>query len=144
MSTATRNLKKNLDDTRDAASRTAEAAGDVAGETVASVRDAAAERVAAARDALSETGDRLADTLRRAAEKAAEKADVAAIRDSVVAAVGSGVAATTGALRDRSMSDLATDLRDTARRHPGLFIAGAAVAGFALARFLSSSRERRS
>lgn len=141
MSNATRNLKKNIDDTSDAARRTVDMATDTVSETVASVREGAAERVASARDALAETGDRLAETLRRATDKAP---DVAALRDSVVAAVGTGVSATADALRDRSVSDLATDLRETARRHPGLFIAGAAVAGFALARFLSSSRERRS
>lgn len=145
MSNATRDLKKNLDDTREAALRSADSALEVASETAAtvrdtaaSVRDTAAERVAGVRDALSETGDRLAETLR----KAAENADVNVLKDSIAAAVGTGVAATAAALNDRSIGDLVRDVQDAARRHPGLFIAGAAIAGFALARILSAPAER--
>lgn len=139
MSTATRNLKKNLDDTREAALRSADSALEVASETAATVRDTAAEQVAGVRDALSETGDRLAETLR----KAAEHADVNVIKDGIAAAVGTGIAATAAALNERSIADLAREVQDAARRHPGLFIAGAAIAGFALARILSAPAERR-
>lgn len=139
MSTATRNLKKNLDDTRESAKRSAGSAAESISEAATSVRDAAAERVSDARDTLSETSDRLADTLRRAADRA----NVHAIKDGVVAAVSSGFAATAGALRERSVADIARDVQESARRNPGLFIAGAAVLGFAFARLLSASSERR-
>ncbi len=139
MSIATENLKKNIEDTGEAARRTAGSAAEVASEAVGSVRTAVADRVDSARDALSETGDRLAETLRRAAEHA----DVNALKDGVAAAVSTGVAATATALRERSVTELVDDIHAAARRHPGLFMAGAALAGFALARLLTSSRERR-
>ena len=46
------------------------------------------------------------------------------------------------ALRQRSVTELGDDLRVMARRHPGAFMAGAAVAGFCLARFLRASARR--
>ena len=48
----------------------------------------------------------------------------------------------TGTLRERNMSKIATDLRDMARRNSAAFAAGAAVAGFALARFLQATARR--
>ncbi|MDX5359611.1 MAG: hypothetical protein LPK12_17955 [Rhodobacterales bacterium] len=128
MSTPTKTLKKNLDDTREAALRTAGSAADVA-----------SDALSGARDALSESGERLSDTLRRAAERA----DPRAIQQGVSAAVSSGVAATADMLRDRSLSDIAADVRGSAQRHPGLFMLGAAVAGFALARLLAPAPGRR-
>ncbi len=60
------------------------------------------------------------------------------------ASVARGVTSASEMLRQRSVTDLTADLRDLARRHPGAFMAAAAVAGFAAARFLRSSASRRS
>ena len=128
MSTPTKTLKKNLNDTREAALRTAGSAADVA-----------SDALSGARDALSESGERLSDTLRRAAERA----DPRAIQQGVSAARRYGVAATADMLRDRSLSDIAADVRGSAQRHPGLFMLGAAVAGVALARLLAPAPGRR-
>jgi ElaB/YqjD/DUF883 family membrane-anchored ribosome-binding protein len=46
-------------------------------------------------------------------------------------------------LHRQDLQDLVRHTEDFARRQPGLFIGGAVVAGFALARFLKSSAERR-
>ena len=104
-------------------------------ETAASLRDGAALRLDDARDALSESGDKLAETLRRAAEEPAP----GSIPARVLSAVAGGVSSAANALHDRSISDIAADVRALARRNPGAFAAGAAVAGFALARFLRAS-----
>jgi hypothetical protein len=48
-----------------------------------------------------------------------------------------------GTLQRQDLGDLARDVEDFARRQPGLFIGGSIAAGFALARFLKSSSERR-
>ena len=104
-------------------------------ETAASLRDGAASRLDDARDALSESGDKLAETLRRAAEEPAP----GSIPARVLSAVAGGVSSAANALHDRSISDIAADVRALARRNPGAFAAGAAVAGFALARFLRAS-----
>ncbi len=46
-----------------------------------------------------------------------------------------------GYFRDQSLQDLIEDSADMARRHPGLFLGGAVVLGFALARFIKASGE---
>jgi ElaB/YqjD/DUF883 family membrane-anchored ribosome-binding protein len=99
------------------------------------VRDAAVEQIDKARDALGESGDRLAETLRRAAEQPAE----GSVQARVLSAVAGGVSSAAETLRDRSVSEIAADVRGLARRNPAVFAAGAAVAGFMLARFLRAS-----
>ena len=48
----------------------------------------------------------------------------------------------TDRLRNNSMSDLVATTKAFARRNPGAFAAGAAVAGFALARFMQASARK--
>lgn len=109
-----------------------------ASDAATAVRDTAVEQMDNARDALGESGDRLAETLRRAAAEPA----AGSLQSRVLSAVAGGVSTAADTLRDRSVSDIAADLRDLARRNPGVFAAGAAVAGFALARFLRASQRR--
>lgn len=97
-----------------------------------SVRDASVEQIDNARDALGESGDRLAETLRRAAEQPAE----GSMQARVLSAVAGGVSSAADTLRDRSVTEIVADVRDLARRNPAVFAAGAAVAGFMIARFL--------
>jgi hypothetical protein len=150
MNTNSKTLKENIQDGADAAMRTASHAAETAKDTVlnlasdvktqavdtaAAVRDSAVERLGDARDALSESGDRLAETLRRAAEEPV----AGSVQARVLSAVAGGVSSAASTLRDRSVSEMVADVRALARRNPGAFAAGAAVAGFALARFLRSS-----
>ncbi len=110
-----------------------------AGSTFESVRDVAVEKADAARESLSDAGERLAATL----ERASAEGDGDALRSRVLSSVAQGLTRASDALRDRSVSDLAADIRTLARRHPGAFMAAAAVAGFAAARFVRSSAARR-
>jgi aspartokinase len=147
----TNNLKDKLADTAGKAKETAAAALDVAAEagrtvtsevkaraadTVDTVRGAAGERAEAARDTLVTAGERLAETLQ---SEAAGKDGVSA---RVMTGLAGGVTTVTEGLRGKSFGDLVTDAKDYARRHPGTFAVGAAVAGFALARFLRSTGAR--
>jgi hypothetical protein len=50
-----------------------------------------------------------------------------------------GLERASNALRERSFEDLATGLRDFARKDPAIFIGSSLLAGFVLARFLKSS-----
>lgn len=150
MNTNIKTLKENIQDGADAAKKTASHAADLAkdavrnlasdvasqaADTAAAVRDSAVERLDDARDALSESGDRLAETLRRAAEEPV----AGSMQARVLSAVAGGVSSAASTLRDRSVSEIVADVRALARRNPGAFAAGAAVAGFALARFLRAS-----
>lgn len=102
-------------------------------ETLDSLRDAAADKAETARETLVESGDRLVNTLKDHA------ADASAIQSRVLNGIADGVATASNSLRGRTVGELFTTAQDYARRHPGAFAAGAAVAGFALARFLRSS-----
>jgi ElaB/YqjD/DUF883 family membrane-anchored ribosome-binding protein len=161
MSTTTEKMKQNVEATTDAVRSTVTAVTDKAMDTAkslgaevshigaevssrasdaaAAMRDGAVDRLDETRDALSESGDRLAETLNRAA--ADPKAG--AMQSRVLSATANGLSTVSDALRERSVSDMAADLKALARRHPGAFAAGAAVAGFALARFLRSSARNR-
>ena len=103
--------------------------------TVAAAHDLADETIDDARDALSRSGDRLAETLRRAAEGPS----LDSIPGRVMSAVSHGMTSVADTFHDRNLSDIAGDVRALARRNPGVVAVGAAVAGFALARFLRSS-----
>jgi hypothetical protein len=147
-------MKSKLEETADAARETVSTAAEAtksAAQNLASqvsshasiaastVRDAAVEQVDNARDALGDSGDRLAETLRRAAERPAE----GSVQARVLSAVAGGVSTAADTLRNRSVSEIAADVRDLARRNPAAFAAGAAVAGFVLARFLRASDRTR-
>ena len=121
--------------TKDAARNLAKDVSSHASETMTAVQDMAADRIAETRDALGDSGDRLAETLRRAAEAQTE----GSLQERVMSAVSGGVATVADTLRDRSLTEIAGDVRAFARRNPGAFAAGAAVAGFALARFFQAS-----
>lgn len=104
-----------------------------ASETVATVKDVASARIDDVRVSVVATGERLAQSLAESAEEAS------GLQGRMLSGLASGVSVVTGGLRDNRLEDAAEQLRDLARRHPGLFVAGAAVAGFALARFLRST-----
>ena len=150
MNTNSKTISENIHDGANAAVKSASHAADVAKDTVrnlasevktqavdtaSALRDSAVDRLDDARDALSESGDRFAETLRRAAEEPGAES----FQGRVLSAVAGGVSTAANALHGRSFSEIATDVRALARRNPGAFAAGAAVAGFALARFLRAS-----
>ncbi len=110
-----------------------------AGATLASVRDVAVEKADAARESLSDVGDRLAATLQRASDDP----DGDELKSRMLGSVAKGLTTASDALRQKSVTDLTADIRTLARKHPGAFMAAAAVVGFAAARFMRSSSERR-
>lgn len=110
-----------------------------AGATLATVKDAAAEKADEARETLSDVGQRLAATL----ERASAEDDSDALKSRVLSSVAQGLTSASDALRQRSVADLTSDVKALARRHPGAFMAAAAVVGFAAARFVRSSSQRR-
>ena len=112
-----------------------------AGSALGTVRDVAAEKADAARETLSDAGERLAATLNSAS--ADSDADADALKSRMLSSVAQGLRTVSDALRQRSVTDLASDVKSLARRHPGTFMVAAAVAGFAAARFLRSSGQRR-
>jgi hypothetical protein len=131
------NLKDSAKDVLDTAIAEASEASDE-NSTIVAMRDTAVEKAEGARETLSDVGDQLARTLAR--ESAAEESG--AIKSQVYASVADGLSAASKTLRERSISEIGQDLHKLVNRHPGAFMAVAAVAGFAAARFLRSSSKR--
>ncbi|MEV8226940.1 hypothetical protein AB0P41_12925 [Streptomyces sp. NPDC079167] len=121
----------------DAVGTARERAGDVAGEATARAGDVAGEL----RDQLQEQArtqtERLAQNVRRLADELGDMGDSGKSDSPATNAVkqiadrGRDVASK---LEDRGPQGLISDLQDFARRRPGTFLAGAALAGFATAR----------
>jgi len=110
-----------------------------AGSTLSAVKDVAVEKADMARESLSDVGQRIAATL----ERASAEGDNDALKSRVMTSVAQGLSTASDALRQRSVADLTSDVKELAKRHPGAFMAAAAVAGFAAARFIRSSSRRR-
>lgn len=109
-----------------------------AGSALGTVRDVAVEKADAARETLSDVGERLAATL-----KTASGEDDDALKSRMLSSVAQGLTSASDALRQKSVTDLTSDVKSLARKHPGAFMVAAAVAGFAAARFVRSSSQRR-
>ncbi|MBY5987839.1 hypothetical protein [Roseovarius atlanticus] len=80
-----------------------------------------------------------ADTVSSAARKAAGEFEDYDAVNSILTQASEAVENATNRLRERSIPDLVDDVSAFARRNPLLFLGGAALAGFAAARFLSAS-----
>lgn len=118
-----------------------------AGEALALVRGAAVDTTEAARETLVDVGDRLAAILQRATNITGDttggETGGDALTARVLGSVADGVSSVSRALRQRSVADLAADTKALARKHPGAFLAAAAVLGFAAARYVRASNQRR-
>lgn len=105
-----------------------------AADTTENLREQAQDRIAAAGETLADGSDRLAKSLRQAASD-----DKSPLRAQVLNTVAGGVSDVSDTLRNKSLGTLVADVQGFARRNPAVFVAGAAIAGFALARVLRSS-----
>ncbi|WP_405455583.1 hypothetical protein OG786_02170 [Streptomyces sp. NBC_00101] len=121
----------------DVAGTAKDRAGDVAGEASARARDVADELRGQLRDQAQSQTDRLAHAVRQLADELGDMGssgkDGSPATNAVrqVAGHGRDMAAR---LESRGPQGLLSDLQDFARRRPGMFLAGAALAGFATAR----------
>ncbi len=131
-------MESGLNAVKRKASEAKVAISEGAGAAAETVKDTVVEKADAARETLSDVGSRLAATL----ERASADADSDALKSRLMSTVAQGLTSASDALRQRSVSDLTADVRTLARKHPGAFMAVAAVAGFAAARFIRSSARR--
>jgi len=93
-------------------------------------------RAEAVRDEMAEQGEKLSNAANKAADEFEGGMDSV---ESLLAQAGEAVEGATNRLRERSIPDMVDDVSAFARRNPLLFLGGAALAGFAAARFLSAS-----
>jgi hypothetical protein len=107
-------------------------AGEITEQAKAKAKDVAHSGQAAAADQLQH----LAEGVRRSADNFDE--EQAWIKQGLSTAAES-LERFSSTLRDRDLGDLMHEAEDAARRHPVIFAAACAAAGFALVRFLKSS-----
>jgi hypothetical protein len=84
--------------------------------------------------AADETG-KVASALRRASQDLSAGSP----QERFVGQIADGVADAADRMRGMTLSDIARDTTDFARRHPAAFLGGAALLGFAAARFIKAS-----
>lgn len=105
-------------------------AREAAASTAGQVKEAAGDAVGTARARTADQGERLASAL----HQKADGMEPDSMKRRVMDSVAGGVESVSSKVRDGSLSQLVADTEDFARRNPVLFIAGAALAGFAIAR----------
>lgn len=131
--------KKEAEDTADALKDRAKSAYDSAKtkvETeVSDLRDRAGSRV---HDAKESVADRIESTAERLDDAAQDMTD-GSPQAQAAHRVAYSVSNAAQTLRETELSTLGDDLSHMARRHPVAFAGVAALAGFALGRFLKSS-----
>ena len=142
------------------ARRVASTAGDGAKEVVGEARQQAREVAGVARDQARDAMRSAQDELRGHASQQTDRAaqGLAGFADQIKALVdgrtdeagqaadyarqaGDKVSQLAGRLQDGGFDGLVDDLRGFARRRPGLFLIGAATAGFAVGRMVRASRD---
>lgn len=128
-------VKRGAASAKAKARKVANAANKRAASTKRDIQEAAEDGYEDARDALDETSRRLGRRLRNAAGDMQE--EVA----ELPARIRSGAHNAIDTLRSTSAAEIAQDVRGLARRNPGWFMAGAALAGFALAQVLRGGRD---
>lgn len=121
---------------RDAAQAVTEEARGAAKQTARSVRSTAEKAARSARKTTAAVGEKVAEVL----HDGAERGEAAGHR--LVESVAGGIENLSGQLREGNIGQIVAEAEGFARRNPLLFIAGAALAGFAIAR-MTAPRGRR-
>jgi hypothetical protein len=114
-----------------------EQASQVAGEAAAQAKNLAQEVRDQLQNQTHTQTHRLADTLRQLAEELREMSENSkpdSLATSTVRRLADGGQQVASHVENRGPEGLVGDLQDFARRHPGTFLAGAAIAGFTVAR----------
>jgi ElaB/YqjD/DUF883 family membrane-anchored ribosome-binding protein len=118
--------KAALNEVRDTAQETAKTVRETAGV----MREQAGEAAGTMRRSAADTGEKVASAIR----DRAEQQDDDSVQRRLLESVAGGMDSLSHRVREGSLSQLVADAEGFARRNPLLFVAGAALAGFAIAR----------
>ncbi len=132
------------DDARNFADDAREKAGKFADDVRSTARDAAdnvrSEAEARAHDAKDSAADEVSG-ISSALNSAASEMRDGSLQQRSMSHIADRVAYASETLRDRDFGEMTQDLGTFARRNPALFLGGAALLGFAVARFAKSSEQ---
>lgn len=90
------------------------------------------------RDAAAENVDAMADSARAAADQLDHGGLGGELSDHITD-LADGMSRFSAGLRDKSADEMIRDLRETARNHPAMFLAGSVALGFGISRFARAS-----
>jgi hypothetical protein len=130
------NLKQTGQEALGAARERADDLQHRAAKAVGDMGVAAQERTEAAKGRAAEEINRTADGL----EAAAKDLEGSPLPQDLLREAAGGLRQLSQAVSGRSIGELTSDLSDFARRNPVGFLGGAALAGFAMARFVRADR----
>ncbi len=133
--TAAKNLKGKAEEAGEAAKEKAEALKERARETA---RDAADKAAQFAEEQKARGGDQVTKVA-RALHKAAGELDDGSTSRRLFDQAADGLDDVAATIEGKNWSELAGEVAELGRRHPVVFFGGAALAGFALARFATAS-----
>lgn len=125
------------DELRGKSSEAAQAAKDAARTQAERLRSEAYLRGETYRDQAADETDKVASALRRASADL----NAGSPQERFVGQVAEGVADAADRMRGMTLDDAARETTAFARRHPAAFLGGAALLGFAVARFLKASSD---
>jgi hypothetical protein len=130
-------MRRGLDEAVEATREAANGIGAGLGEDLKETRDRVLDQAESAKQGLAgQVGETAA-----ALNTAAEQFGAQSVQGDLFRGAARGLEALSQALEGNSMSGLASDLTDFGRRNPAAFLGGAALVGFALARFAQASAE---
>jgi hypothetical protein len=123
------------DELREKGAEAAQTARDTAKHYAERARDEAYSRGEQYRNYAADETGKVASALRRASQDLSAGSP----QERFVGQIADGVADAADRMRGMSASDIARDTTEFARRHPAAFLGGAALIGFAAARFLKAT-----
>lgn len=123
------------DELREKGADAARTAKDTARQYAERARDEAYSRGEQYRDYAADETGKVASALRRASQDLSSGSP----QERLVGQIADGVAEAADRMRGMSAADIARDTTVFARNHPAAFLGGAALLGFAAARFLKAS-----
>ncbi len=144
--TGTQTGRSGVDTARDAARETGRDLRDDASRIADSARDGVRDGVAGAqaeasrqaKRGIERTADEVSHTA-HALETAAGEFEDGSLQHQLLNRAASGLSDLSGTLRGKSIDQIAGDLANFGRRNPAAFLGGAALVGFAVARFARAS-----
>ncbi len=135
-----KDIKHNVENLAEKGENHLRAVAEEASDTAERASDRIAARAEKAKDRIEESGKRLADAASDTVDDIADNPTLRRVKDSVT----SGITDVADTLRPENLKSLAARGEAFARRNPIAFVAGAALAGFAIAHLSRRVSDRRS
>lgn len=121
----------------DTAARAAETVKAKAAETTETVKAEAAKRAEGAKSSLASEVSTIASALKAASREFSD----GSTESNAFNQVAEGLSGASDAIKQKSLSEMVSDLNSFARRNPAVFLGGATLLGFAASRFGKATAE---